>query len=215
MVALMWSGGKDSWLALRRARRQGLVISTLVNLYQQATGRVRFHAIRHDLIAAQAFALGLRLYQYPIPPDGYETTFRTALTALAASGHQGVVFGNIHLADVRRWFETRVRAAGLDHVEPLWQEPPAALLGEFVRSGAAAIITCVDPTSLPATWLGRTVDEALATDLARHPAVDPCGERGEYHTFVFGGPQFTTPVTWRPGRILEEEGFTMLETLPR
>jgi uncharacterized protein (TIGR00290 family) len=213
--ALFWSGGKDSYLALARARRQGIAAPTLVTLYDDRSGSVRFHAVRHELIAAQAFALGLRLYLHAVPRDGYDRTFRAALDQLVASGHTGVVFGNIHLADVRAWFETRVRAAGLEHVEPLWGEAPAALLDEFVACGALAIVTCVEAARLPPAWLGRPVDAVLATDLARRPDVDPCGERGEYHTFVYGGPLFTSPVTWRPGPIRERDGFATLEVLAR
>lgn len=211
----MWSGGKDSYLALTRARNQGLAVSTLVNIYDQATGRVRFHAVRHELIAAQAFALGLRLHQHATPPERYDETFRAALARLAASGHRGVVFGNIHLADVRAWFEERVRGAGLEHLDPLWQEDPAALLEEFIGGGGQAVVTCVETAKLPASWLGRSLDEAFATDLARLPGVDPCGERGEYHTFVYAGPLFSRPVAWRPGPIHEEAGFAQLELLAR
>ncbi|HXF95459.1 MAG TPA: diphthine--ammonia ligase [Gemmatimonadales bacterium] len=211
----MWSGGKDSYLALSRARRRGLGIATLVNIYDQPTGRVRFHATRHELIAAQAFALGLRLHQHPTTADRYEDTFTQALRRLAESGHAGVVFGNIHLADVRAWFEERVRAAGLEHLDPLWGEPPAALLEEFVASGARAVVTCVETAKLPASWLGRTLDEEFPAAIARLPGVDPCGEYGEYHTFVYAGPLFNRPVAWRPGPIHEEAGFAQLELLAR
>jgi len=138
MYALMWSGGKDSCLALARARRQGLAVETLVNFYDAATGRVRFHATRRELIAAQAFALGLRLIQEATQPDTYEAVFRRTLTQLAASGCRGVVFGDIHLADVRAWFEERVTAAGLEHLEPLWDNPSAQLLSEFIDGGCQA-----------------------------------------------------------------------------
>ena len=215
MYALMWSGGKDSCLALARARRQGLAVDTLVNFYDAATGRVRFHATRRELIAAQAFALGLRLIQEATRPETYESVFRRILTQLAAAGTHGVVFGDIHLADVRAWFEERVRGAGLEHVEPLWNEPPAELLNEFIDRGFQAVLTCVELAKLPAAWLGRLVDEALATDLERLPDVDPCGERGEYHTFVFAGPLFSEPIPWRPGPIHEQGGFAQLELLPR
>ncbi|MGH7538399.1 MAG: hypothetical protein ACREMF_07180 [Gemmatimonadales bacterium] len=213
--ALMWSGGKDSYLALAHARRQGLAVSTLVNFYDGATGRVRFHATRRELIAAQGFSLGLRLLQYPTAPDTYERVFEAALNDLSRSGLHGAVFGNIHLADVRAWFEGRVRAAGLEHVEPLWSSRSSDLLAEFIDSGAAAVITCVETAKLPATWLGRALDEEFATDIARHPEVDPCGERGEYHSFVYAGPLFTEPVQWRPGPIHEEGGFAQLELLSR
>jgi uncharacterized protein (TIGR00290 family) len=213
--AVMWSGGKDSCLALHRAVHRGLTVDTLVNFYDGATGRVRFHATRRELIAAQAYALGLRLIQQPTSPESYEAVFERTLAQLAAAGCTGVVFGDIHLADVRAWFEQRVRAAGLDHVEPLWNDPPAELLDEFVDAGFRAVVTCVELAKLPASWLGRAVDAAMATDLARLPDVDPCGERGEYHSFVFGGPRFVEPVAWRPGRIRESGGFAQLELLAR
>ena len=215
MYALMWSGGKDSYLALARARHQGLAVSTLVNFYDEATGRVRFHATRRELIAAQGFALGLRLLEYATRPETYERVFEECLGGLFRSGIRGAVFGNIHLTDVRAWFEERVAAVGLEHVEPLWGAPPADLLAEFVDGSAAAVVTCVETAQLPASWLGRSVDEAFVADIARHPAVDPCGERGEYHTFVYRGPLFTEAVPWRPGPIHEEGGFAQLELLPR
>jgi len=211
----MWSGGKDSYLALVRAKRQALGVTTLVNFYDGPTGRVRFHATRKELVAAQAFALGLRLHQHPTTADGYEAAFRGALRQLAATDCLGVVFGNIHLADVRAWFEERVRAQGLEHHEPLWGDPPAALLDEVVDSGACAVVTCVDTSALPASWLGRPIDEAFAADIARLPGVDACGERGEYHTFVYDGPLFAAPVAWQPGPIHEEGGFVQLELLAR
>jgi len=211
----MWSGGKDSYLALLRARQQGLSVTTLVNLYDGPTGRVRFHATRKELVATQAFGLGLRLHQHATTTDDYEAVFLAALRQLAARGGTGVVFGNIHLADVRAWFEERVRAQGLEHREPLWGDAPAMLLDEFVDSGAHAVVTCVETAKLPASWLGRPVDEAFATDIARLPGVDPCGERGEYHTFVHAGPLFAQPVASRPGPIHEEKGFAQLELFPR
>jgi len=211
----MWSGGKDSYLALIRAKHQGLGVTTLVNFYDGPTGRVRFHATRHELIEAQAFALGLRLHQHATTAAGYEAGFRAGLRQLAEAGCPGVVFGNIHLADVRAWFEERVRAQRLEHHEPLWGDPPDALLDQFVDSGAQAVITCVDTAKLPASWLGRSLDEAFAADIARQPGVDPCGERGEYHSFVHAGPLFAQPVSWRPGPIHEEKGFAQLELLSR
>ncbi len=210
----MWSGGKDSYLALTRAPNLGLSVTTLVNFYDEPTGRVRFHATRRELIEAQAFALGLRLHQHPTQADTYEPVFLSALRQLRESGHRGVLFGDIHLADVRAWFETRVSAAGLEHHEPLWHEDPAALLREFVDSGAQAVVTCVELAKLPAGWLGRALDEAFATDIARLKDVDPCGERGEYHSFVYSAPLFAEPVPWRPGPI-REAAFAQLELLAR
>jgi diphthine-ammonia ligase len=213
--ALMWSGGKDSYLALARARQVGLKVTALVNMYDEATGRVRFHATRHELIDAQAFALGLHLEAYPTSPAGYEATFRQALGQLATAGYHGVVSGDIHLADVRAWSEERVRSAGLEHLEPLWGERPADLLREFLVTGAKAIVTCIELAKLPMSWLGRTLDEGFARDIARRPDVDPCGERGEYHTFVYDGPLFARRVSWRPGAIHKEAGFAQLDLVRR
>lgn len=211
----MWSGGKDSYLALTRSRKHGLNVTTLVNFYDSATGRVRFHGTRKELIEAQAFALGLRLQQHPTTADGYESTFTNTLRTLRAMGYGAAVFGDIHLADVRAWFEERVRAQGLDHHEPLWGESTGQLLDEFVDSGARAVVTCIDTTKLPASWLGRQIDGPFAADIARAPGVDPCGERGEYHTFVYDGPLFAEPIAWRPGPIHETPGFVQLELLAR
>lgn len=211
----MWSGGKDSYLALTRARHQGLKVTTLVNFYDGPTGRIRFHGTRRELTQAQAFALGLRLHQQATTAETYEAVFAESLRALPGMGCRGVVFGDIHLADVRAWFEERVRAQGLEHHEPLWGEPPAQLLDEFVDSGAHAVITCIETAKLPAAWLGRSIDGAFATDIARLSGVDPCGERGEYHSFVYAGPLFAAPVAWRPGPIHEEGGFVQLELLAR
>ena len=211
----MWSGGKDSYLALARSKREGRHVSLLVNFYDERSGRVRFHGTRQSLIESQAAALGIALLQRATTPETYEPMLRAALLELRSRGIDGVVFGNIHLADVREWFESRVHQAGLTHHEPLWQESPSALLDEFVASGAEALITCVELASLPAAWLGRSIDEAFATDIARHPAVDPCGERGEYHSFVYAGPLFLHHVPWRPGPLHEATGFAQLELLAR
>ena len=211
----MWSGGKDSCLALARARREGRAVTTLVNIVDQVTGRVRFHATPRELIQAQAVALGIALLQPATTPDAYERTFVATLGELSRRGTRGMIFGDIHLADVRAWFEERVAAAGLEHVEPLWEQAPHTLLEEFIDAGYRAVVTCVELAKLPASWLGRTLDESFALDLARRPDVDPCGERGEYHTFVYDGPLFLNPIAWRPGPIHEEAGFAQLELVGR
>jgi uncharacterized protein (TIGR00290 family) len=213
-LALMWSGGKDSCLALLRAQSGGLPVTTLVSIVDAATERVRFHATRRALLEAQARSLGLALDVAVTAPERYEHTFRRALHALAARGLSGVVFGNIHLADVRAWFEERVRAEGLAHVEPLWEQPPLALLREFIASGHRAVVTCREEAKLDPTWLGREVDATFADDIAALPGVDPCGERGEYHTFVFAGPLLRAPVRFRAGERHREAGFEQLDLVP-
>ena len=206
----MWSGGKDSCLALMRARRAGLRIGALLNFYDAASGRVRFHATRAELVAEQADALGLPLRQRATSWTEFEPAFLRTLDELRQEGFAGVLFGDIHLADVRAWYEQRIRAAGLDHVEPLWGEPPGALLDEFVGAGARAIVTCCERGKLDDSWLGRVIDESFARDIARLP-IDPCGENGEYHSFAFAGPPFRHPVRIRPGERREENGFVQLD----
>src|SRR5439155_24236298 len=144
--ALMWSGGKDSALALWRARRSGLDIRWLVNVYDRATERVRFHATPIEAIARQADAAGVPLVRVPTDWETFDGSLRDAFAALVRQGCRGVVFGDIHLADVRAWYEERTRAAGLEHVEPLWGEAPAALLAEFVANGGLATVTCIGST---------------------------------------------------------------------
>jgi len=208
--ALMWSGGKDSALALLRASARGLDVSCLVNFSDAESGRVRFHATRQELIRAQADALGIELRQRATAWSGYEAAFRDTLAALAGEGFAGVVFGDIHLADVRAWYEDRVVAAGLEHVEPIWGEPSAALLREFVASGARAVITCCEEGKLDERWLGRVIDDDFVRDIATLP-VDPAGENGEYHSFVFAHPLFRAPIAWNASGRLQDGRFIQLD----
>jgi uncharacterized protein (TIGR00290 family) len=179
----MWSGGKDSALALVRARRAGLDVRWLLNVHDRASGRVRFHATPVAAIERQAAAARLPLVSVPTDWDTFDESLSRAFAALVAEGCRGVVFGDIHLADVRAWYEERTRAAGLEHVEPLWGGDPRALLAEFVRVGGRAVVTCVETARLDASWLGRVIDEEFVRDIAGLD-VDPCGENGEYHSFA-------------------------------
>ncbi len=209
----MWSGGKDSALALMRARAAGLAVTRLLNFHDRATGRVRFHATPAKLIAAQADAMGLALQLYGTSWEEFETAFRSTLEALRVEGFAGVIFGDIHLADVRDWYKHRVEAAGLAHVEPLWGDSSADLVAEFVASGSRAVITCCEDGKLDEGWLGRIIDERFAGDIARLP-IDPAGENGEYHSFVFAGPLFRAPVAWSPGERRRDGAFVQLVLEP-
>src|SRR3982074_1104904 len=131
----MWSGGKDSALALQRASAAGIGCARLINFYDAATGRVRFHATRVDMIQAQAKDLGIELRAIATLWPEMEGRLAEELATLRSEGFAGVVLGDIHLADVRAWYEERVTAAGLEHIEPIWGEPPRLLLTEFVESG--------------------------------------------------------------------------------
>ncbi|MBI2772958.1 MAG: diphthine--ammonia ligase [Chloroflexi bacterium] len=211
--AVMWSGGKDSALALTRARTSGLEVGALLNFIDAASGRVRFHATRAELIAAQANAVRVPLRQYATSWEGFDDVFRRALAQLAADGFAGVIFGDIHLADVRAWYEDRVRAAGLEHVEPLWGDAPADLLHEFVAGGGRAVVTCCEVAKLDESWLGRTIDDRFVAEIGA-AGIDMCGENGEYHSFAFAGPAFREPVVWRAGARRTDGGFVQLDLLP-
>lgn len=212
--ALSWSGGKDSTLALDRAVRGGLPIDRLFNIYEGNSGRVRFHGVRRELIRAQADALGLDLVQRHTHPDDYETVFGRILDELRDDGVEGIVFGNIHLSDIRAWYEERTSARGFEHREPLWGEPPAALLDEFIGRGYLARVVSIDLERGRPEWLGRLLDAELADALRSSPGVDPAGEHGEYHSFVFDGPLFHRPVAVGTGDTVEREGHRLLDLVP-
>jgi uncharacterized protein (TIGR00290 family) len=206
----MWSGGKDSALALARARAQGIQVDRLLTFYDATTGRVRFHATRVEMLEAQAAAVGVGLRAIPTTWAEMEDSLRDELRSLRQEGFRGVVLGDIHLADVRAWYEERVTAAGLQHIEPIWGESPGRLLEEFVQSGGRAVVTCVDLTKLDESWLGRVIDADFAAEIAGTGA-DPCGENGEYHSFAFAGPAFTTQLAWVGGERRSEAGFAQLD----
>lgn len=208
----MWSGGKDSALALWRARQRGLQVDWLVNVYDRATERVRFHATPIDAIARQADAAGVALVGVPTDWPTFDASLRETFDTLVQQGCRGVVFGDIHLADVRAWYEQRTRAAGLEHVEPIWGEPPAALLAEFVSIGGRAVLTCVETAKLDASWLGRVIDEAFVRDIAA-TSTDSCGENGEYHSFAYSGPFFASAVPWRAGERRDDGRFAQLDLI--
>ena len=207
---VIFSGGKDSMLALDRATRQGYTNLRLVTLYDGPSGRVRFHGVPVEVMRAQAEALGLPMRCVPTMPATFEAAFRALLGELAAEGVRGAIFGNIHLADVRAWYEERVCAAGLEHIEPLWGEEPSALVRETLARGYRSLLTCVDTIRADPAWLRQTISEPLVAAFER-AGIDPCGERGEYHTLVTDGPLFRRPLAIQTGEVHVEEPFHQLD----
>jgi len=212
--ALSFSGGKDSFLALDRAIRQGLSVDYLVTMYDEASQRVRFHGVPIALIQAQASALGIPLLSYPNTPETFEAVFLQALRELRQHGITTLLFGNIHLADVRAWYEERTTAAGLIHGEPLWGDPPSKLVREFLARGYAAILTCIEEARANPSWLGAPLTEQLIQAFEQS-GIDPCGERGEYHTFVYAGPLFSFPLAFGLGERLFMAGFQLIDIQPQ
>lgn len=213
--ALMSSGGKDSTLALDRARRAELDVRYFVNIYDGATQRVRFHGVRKELIELQAQALGLTPLITAAKADGFETAFLELLHQLQRRDVTGVIFGNVQLADVRWWYEERVLDAGLRHVEPIWGETPIELAWEVVERGYQALVVSVDLSRGAAGFLGREFDADLVTELGCTEDLDPCGENGEYHSFVYDGPTFGETVGFSIGPTSESEGHRFIDLVPR
>jgi len=209
-TALSWSGGKDSTLALERLRQDPAVeVAALVTTVTRDFDRVSMHGVRRELVRSQAAALGLHLVEVEIAAgagnDAYEAAFAGALADLAADGVGTMAFGDLFLAEIRRYRERQLEAAGWEARFPLWGEDTAALARRFVASGYRAILVTVDPRQLDPEWVGRDLDDAALADL---PAgVDPCGENGEFHTFVWDGPIFARPVPVARGERVERDGF--------
>jgi diphthine-ammonia ligase len=197
---MLWSGGKDSTLALHRAVSDGVPVTTLFNLYDAGSGRVRFHGVRRELIGAQARSLGMDLLQLGTTPATFEVVFLDGLQRLRRAGIETLILGNIHLADVRGWYEERSVAAGLQHLEPLWGEDPADALRAVLALGYRARVTGIDLQRAPRHWLGRDLDEELEHEF-QVAGIDVAGESGEYHTFVHDGPLFRSPVAIANGRV--------------
>ncbi len=212
--ALMTSGGKDATIALDRARRSGIDIRYLAAFYDAPTERVRLHGLRREFLETQAAALGLEPVLASVPDSQFDAVFVEVLRDLRQRGVEGIVFGNVHLADVRAWYELRVRNAGLEHVEPLWGDPAVEIAWEVVERGYRALIISVHLDHLAVPYLGREFDADVVTELSCVERLDPCGERGEYHTFVFDGPTFAHPIGFVRGPTREAERHRYLDLIP-
>ena len=208
-VAVSWSGGKDSTLALAAALAdERLEVRTLVTTVTSGYERISMHGVRRTLLRRQAAALGLPLVEVPIAPgcsnDDYEGAMRLALAPLAAEGVGGVVCGDLFLEDVRAYRERLLASVALEGLFPLWGLDTRALAERFVAEGYRARLVCVDTTQLAAAFAGRVFDAALLAELP--PSVDPCGERGEFHTFVSDSPVFARPVPYDVGEVVLRDG---------
>jgi uncharacterized protein (TIGR00290 family) len=216
-VLLAWSSGKDSAWALHVLRhREDVQVVGLLTTLSEAHDRVAMHAVRRTLLEAQADAVGLPVQIVPIPSpcpnQAYEAAMERALAVARGAGVEAVAFGDLFLDDVRRYREERMAGTGLVPLFPLWGRPTAELAREMIASGQQATLTCVDPRVLSASFAGRAFDGDLLRDL---PAtVDPCGERGEFHSFAWDGPAFRKPVPVRGGDVVERDGFVFADLLP-
>jgi uncharacterized protein (TIGR00290 family) len=213
-VALSWSGGKDSALALRALREElRIEPEALITTITADYGRVTMHGVRRRLVRAQARAVGLPLVEVEIPArcpnDVYEAMMRQALGAPPLACADTIAFADLFLADIRAYREERLRAAGREGLFPLWGRDTRELAEAFIRAGFKATLVCVDLAYLDAAFLGRRFDESLLSDLPAR--VDPCGENGEFHTFVHDGPIFGHPVQVENGEAVIRDGYGFQE----
>ena len=213
-ILLSWSSGKDSAWALHVLQRThpGAVAALLTTMNESAN-RVAMHAVRREVLEAQAAACGLPLrivpIPHPCPNEIYEARMATAVTQALADGFTHMAFGDLFLEDVRRYREEALRGTGLDAAFPLWGRDTRALAAEMQASGVRATVTCVDPRQAPASLAGRAWDATLVAELP--PEVDPCGERGEFHTLATDAPAFPRPVAVVPGEVVERDGFVFAD----
>ncbi len=202
-------------LELVQRERKVEVVGLLTTVNADAD-RVAMHAVRRALLEAQAGRLGLPLHvveiPFPCPNDLYEARMSEAIAQAVADAVEHVVFGDLFLEDVRAYRETALAGSGLTPLFPLWGMPTDALAKEILATGIRAVVTCVDPRQIPAELAGRHYDEGFLADLV--PSADPCGERGEFHTFVWDAPAFSSPVDIEVGEITERDGFVFCDVVP-
>lgn len=214
--ALSWSGGKDSALALYELReRLGSPPRALITTVTGDYGRISMHGVRRELLSRQAQAAGLPLVEVEIPAacsnDIYEQRMGQALAEAPLSEAQTIAFGDLFLADIRAYREERLSRVGKRAIFPLWGRDTSALAREFIAAGFEAVLVCVDPRRLDPSFAGRRFDAELLADLP--PNVDPCGEHGEFHTFVHAGPIFSAPIAWELGQSVQRDGFVFCDVL--
>lgn len=211
---LSWSSGKDSAYALHVARQEGRfdvvgLLTTVTSNY----ARVSMHGVRESVLEAQAQSVGLPLTRVSIPApcknEEYEAAMRGAMETARVQGVTHVLFGDLYLEDIRAYREANLAKVGMHAAFPIWGRNTRELAEEMVDSGLRAILTCVDPQRLPASFAGRTFDRTLLRDLPSD--VDPCGENGEFHTCVFQGPMLSAPLQVAVGDVVEREGFVFAD----
>ena len=216
-IALAFSGGKDSCLTLHTLRReQRFEVSELITTVTEGYDRISMHGVRRSLLREQAASIGLPLTEVSIPPRAsnriYERAMGEAFRCLKEAGIRRVAFGDIFLADVRKYRLRHLETLGLEAVFPLWGRPTAALARAFVEDGFQARTVCLDPAALDVSFAGRPFDDAFLADLPE--GVDPCGENGEFHTFVYDGPLFRWPLGVSVGEVVRRDGFCFCDLLP-
>ncbi len=216
-VLLSWSSGKDSAWALHLLRQSGGVqVAALVTTFNREADRVAMHAVRRSLAEAQAERAGLPLWPVELPwpcsNAEYERLMRGVCERARAEGFEGIAFGDLFLRDIREYRERQLENTGLEPLFPVWEIPTDRLAREMIAAGVKAKVTCIDPAKLDASFAGRDFDLAFVESLPA--AVDPCGENGEFHSFVYDAPVFDRPIAVETGEIVERGGFVFADVKP-
>jgi len=214
---LSWSSGKDSAWSLHLLRRNpNYRVDALLTTFNSTASRVAMHAVRRELAEAQAERTGIPLWSVDLPwPCSnavYEGLMQGVCDRALAAGITAMAFGDLFLEDIRAYREKQLEPTGITPVFPVWQIPTAQLARDLVDAGVRAKVTCVDPSKLDASFAGREYDMEFLFDLP--PSVDPCGENGEFHTFVYDAPVFSSAIAIRSGEIVTRDGFVFADVLP-
>jgi len=215
-VLVAWSGGKDSLMALWKLPSEYEVVALVTNI-QASEERISVHGVRRELLDRQAAALGLPLHIVELPdaPSNaeYEARVEAVFAPFRERGITHVVYGDLFLPDVREYRDAHLQRMGMQGVYPLWEQDTRALIQEFIAAGFKTVVTAVDTTQLDASFVGRELDMAFVRDLL--PGIDPCGENGEFHTFVYAGPLFRQPVAFTIGKTFwKDDRFCYCDLLP-
>src|SRR6266699_2796385 len=217
-ILFCWSGGKDSAMALHALlEQQQFRVTALLTTVTEGYERISMHGVRRELLELQAEAIGLPLDEVRIPPQCvnsvYEARMGQALRVFYDQGVRKVAFGDIFLEDLRGYREKNLARIGMTALFPIWKRDTRELIRFFHRRRFRAVAACVDPKVLDPSFAGRELDESFFRDLPFH--ADPCGENGEFHTFVFDGPIFQSPVPVRTGEVVNRDGFVFCDLLPQ
>ncbi|HKM83659.1 MAG TPA: hypothetical protein VJY15_22200 [Candidatus Acidoferrum sp.] len=216
-VLFSWSGGKDSAMALHALLHDPeFEVIGLLTTVTEGYERISMHGVRRELLHRQAESIGLPLEEVRIPPQCanpvYESRMGEAVLRFRARGVLHVAFGDIFLEDLRAYREKKLAHAGMAALFPLWKVDTRELASRFLHDGFRAITVCLDPAKLPSSFAGRELDSSFFSQLP--PDVDPCGENGEFHTFVFAGPIFRSPIPVLVGQVVERDSFVFCDLLP-
>ncbi|MBA2692700.1 MAG: diphthine--ammonia ligase [Rubrobacter sp.] len=217
-VIVSWSGGKDGCMALRKILEdERYSVKALLTTVTESYDRVSMHGVRRELLARQAASLGLPLREVVIPKSAsneiYEARMGEALAEFRARGVEAVVFGDLFLEDIREYREAQLAKADMCGIFPVWGNDTSEFADEFIERGFRAVVVCLDPSKLDESFAGRSFDKEFLEDLPS--GSDPCGENGEFHTFVHEAPIFERSVEFDIGETLERDGFLFTDLAPK